>query len=117
MSVVLRRVKNFKGAVETYREARREFDSRILELERAGGGRNGGALGFYAGSCEVCPPEKCVRPSGVECPFPERLRLSLEAAGFDVSKISEELFGVEIEWEADGRSPEFITLVGAVFLS
>ncbi len=109
--IVLRRVENVGDFEKTYFEARKDFDLRILKSES----EYAVATGLYAGSCANCPLEKCGRERGEKCPFAADLRYSLEALGFDVSKIARELFGVDIEWKSKGKSPKFATLVAALF--
>lgn len=111
--VVARRIKLSGGFFETYKCARLEFDAEILRREHEAGS---GAVGMFAGSCANCPLEECTRKSGRQCIRADSLRTSLEAVGFDVSKIARELFGIEIEWDgANGHSAENLTLVSAIF--
>lgn len=111
--VVVRRIKVSGGFSETYKRARADFDAEILRREREAGA---GAVGMFAGSCANCPLGECTRKTGGECIRAYTMRTSLEAVGFDVSKIARELFGIEIEWDgASGRAAETLTLVSAVF--
>jgi predicted metal-binding protein len=70
---------------------------------------------FFAGSCRLCPKEECTRKSGKPCISPERVRPSLEALGFDVSRISAELLNIEMKWGREGILPEYFTLVSGFF--
>lgn len=106
--LLLRRAAAAGTIAEAYDSERAGFDAEILAAESALGG-----LGMYAGSCILCG--KCARASGRACLHPDKMRTSLEAAGFDVSKIAREIFGVGIEWGEDSRKPHFATLLGAVF--
>lgn len=106
--LLLRRVAASGAIADAYDAERAGFDAEILAAESALGG-----LGMYAGSCILCGT--CARASGRACLHPDKMRTSLEAVGFDVSKISREIFGIGIEWGADSRKPRFATLLGAVF--
>ncbi len=45
----------------------------------------------------------------------DRVRPSLEAFGFDISKTAKELLGLEIKWSSGDFIPEYLTLVGGIF--
>lgn len=64
--------------------------------------------------CTLCP-QGCARSSGNPCRHPDKMRYSLEAVGFDVTAISHDLLGIDLEWSSDGSLPPRITLVTAVF--
>lgn len=64
--------------------------------------------------CTLCP-EGCTRPEGKPCRHPDRLRYSLEAVGFDVSAMSHDLLGIDLEWSSDGSLPKHITIITALF--
>lgn len=49
------------------------------------------------------------------CRHPELVRPSLEACGFDIGRTTSELFGIELKWGADGKMPEYLTLVCGFF--
>lgn len=106
--LMLRRVAAAGTIADAYDAERVGFDAEILVAESALGG-----MGMFAGSCIICG--KCVRTRGRACLHPDKMRTSLEAVGFDVSKIVREIFGVGIEWGSDPRKPRFATLLGAVF--
>lgn len=65
--------------------------------------------------CMLCP-EGCTRPEGKPCRHPGLLRHSLESVGFDITAMTKELLGIELEWSIDGSLPKHITLVTALFL-
>lgn len=68
---------------------------KLEEAERLYGG-----LSFRAaGGCTLCAC--CTRPSGLPCRFPERLRYSPEALGFDLCAAAEDLFGYKVRWSGD----------------
>lgn len=106
--LMLRRVAATGTIADAYDAERAGFDAEILAAESELGG-----MGMFAGSRIICG--KCVRVRGRACLHPDKMRTSLEAVGFDVSKIVREIFGVGIEWGGDSRRPRFATLLGAVF--
>jgi predicted metal-binding protein len=89
----------------------RELNEELLALEKSLGGM---AFGF-AGSCPYCGEIPCARIDGEPCRHPDKVRPSLEAFGFDMSKTASDLLGLEIKWSHDGRIPEYLTLVCGVF--
>ena len=46
---------------------------------------------------------------------PHLVRPSLEAYGFDVALITQELFGIKLRWGKDGLLPEYLVIVCALF--
>ena len=89
----------------------RKLNEELLALEKSLGGM---AFGF-AGSCPYCGEVLCARIDGKPCRHPDKVRPSLEAFGFDVSKTASDLLGLEIKWSHDDRIPEYLILVGGVF--
>ena len=69
----------------------------------------------FPGRCRLGQPAPCSRIEGKPCRQPERMRSSLEAVGFDVSATARDVLGIELLWSTDGRLPERITLVTALF--
>ena len=92
-------------------QARSGIDGQLLELEN----RYSGSLCFFAGSCLLCPKEHCTRPTNTPCTHPTRMRPSLEAYGFDISKTTLELLGIEIKWSTGLVLPPYFTFVSALF--
>lgn len=70
---------------------------------------NPGSRYLFAGQCEICPT--CARAEGSPCRFPDRMRYSLESVGADVTKIANEILGLDILWMKDNKIPEYLTLV------
>lgn len=64
--------------------------------------------------CMLCH-DVCTRPFGKPCRHPDKMRYSLEAVGFDVTAISHDLLGIDLEWSTNGSLSRRITLVTAVF--
>lgn len=96
-------------AAEIMRPVRVRLEKMMLDAEKEYGGR---ALAF-AGECLLCGDEKCTRPLSKPCRHPQKVRPSLEACGFDVNKIAEELLGIEIKWGHDNKMPEYLLLTCA----
>lgn len=92
-------------------KARKKIDWRLLELEQ----QYAGSLCFFAGSCFLCPKELCTRLVNNPCIYPTKMRSSLEAYGFDISKTTSELLGIELEWSKNLVLPRYFTLVSALF--
>lgn len=90
---------------------RKRLEHRLLEMERIYGGR----AFAYVGLCLYCPEGACTRPLGLPCRHPELVRPSLEAYGFDISRTTSELFGIELLWGKDGMLPKYLTLVCGFF--
>lgn len=88
------------------REQRKKDDSFLLKKEREESGR-----AFFAGTCLLCPEGQCAKAHGKPCLFPDKVRPSLEACGFDVVATASALFGIEMKWGQEGRLPEYITLI------
>lgn len=90
---------------------RKRLEACLLHLEH----RYGGRAFTFTGGCSYCPEGTCTRPLGLPCRHPERVRPSLEAAGFNLSATAEELFGIPMCWGREGRMPAWLTLVGGFF--
>jgi len=69
----------------------------------------------FTGRCRLCS-QGCTRPLGLPCRHPEQMRYSLESAGFDVTAAVSDVLGIELQWSSDGRLPQCITLVTALFV-
>ncbi len=94
-------------------EVRLELDGKLLDLEK----QYPGSKAFFAGTCQICPAEKCARIAGKSCIAPDRIRPSLEAFGFDIAKTSAELLNIELKWNREGILPEYFTLISGFFAS
>ena len=89
---------------------RKRTDDLLLELEKTHNGR-----AFFPGSCLLC--SSCTRAEGKPCLYPECVRPSLEACGFDIGKTSSELLNIELKWGEHGKMPEYLTLVSGIFFT
>lgn len=87
------------------------IERELLEMEKEYGGRSFA----YVGKCLYCQDEGCTRKCGKKCRHPDKVRPSLEAFGFDISKTLSELFGIELLWGTDGKLPKYLVLVSGFF--
>lgn len=69
-------------------------------------------IGVSAGGCHLCAP--CSRIDGLPCRFPDNRRHSLESLGFDLSMISEDLLGIELQWIRE-TLPPYQSLINVFF--
>lgn len=69
------------------------------------------AASLSSGGCRICPV--CARVENKPCRHPEKMRHSLDAFGFDLTKITREFLGVELKW-SNGGLPEYHTLIHAL---
>lgn len=99
------------AAREILHPVRIQLEKELRDMETTVGGRSFA----FAGNCLYCPEGECTRPSGLPCRHPQLVRPSLEACGFDISKTTEELFGIPLKWGKDNTLPEYLTLVGGIF--
>ncbi len=88
-------------------KVRREFDRELLALEQ----KITPSQLYYAGSCRLCAPGECTRVEGQACRYPEKMRTTLEAVGFDMGRTTSELLGVEMKWCEGLLLPPYFTLV------
>lgn len=89
--------------------AREKIDDQLLELESRYDG-----LAFFAGSCHLCPKGECSRRLGKKCLYPDKARSSLEAYGFDISKTTSQLLGIELKWSKGLVLPPYFVLLCGV---
>ena len=88
-----------------------ELNEELLETEKL---LSGMCYGFV-GTCPYCGGAAWARIDGKPCKHPDKVRPSLEAIGFDISKTAKDLLGLEIKWSQDGVIPEYLTLVCGIF--
>lgn len=103
-------LKDFLGKIIW--QHRKKEDAALLEEEATVEGR-----AFFAGTCLLCPEDRCMRISGRRCIHTEKVRPSLEALGFDIVATASELFGIEMKWGTGGNPPEYLTLVSGLAFS
>lgn len=88
-------------------EVRREFDAQLLSMEQ----QITPSLLYCAGSCRLCAQGECKRLKGEKCRYPDKMRSTLEAIGFDMGRTTSELLGVEMKWCNGNELPPYFTLV------
>ena len=93
------------------KEVRTFLDKSLLAAEE----RYPGSMALFAGTCHLCPLGSCTRIMGVPCIYPEKIRPSLEAFGFDIGKTSSELLSIELKWSSNEELPEYFVLVSGFF--
>ncbi len=103
--------KNKEIVLHAIAETRRKLDQQLLALEKI----VAGSKAFFAGTCHLCDEDDCTRDHHEPCRYPEKIRPSLEAFGFDIGKTSEKLLNIELKWSHDERLPEYLTLVSGLF--
>lgn len=92
-------------------EVRLTLDKELLQLEK----EYPNSRAFFAGTCHICPAEKCTRVTGDTCIAPDRVRPALEAFGFDITKTAAQLLHIEMKWSREGILPEYFTMVSGFF--
>lgn len=102
--------KTKKAGSDVMFEVRALIDQELLRLEK----EFAGTRSYYAGSCHLCPEESCTRKDNQPCRFPNLIRPSLEAFGFDIGKTTSQLLGLELKWSTDGSLPEYYILVSGL---
>ena len=102
-----------KAAYNIVEEVRLSLDRKLLEMETV----FPGSKAFFGGTCHICPLGECTRIKGKPCIKPDKVRPSLEAFGFDITKTSSELLNIEMKWSNNGVLPEYFTLVSGFFTS
>lgn len=86
---------------------RKEIDEMLLPLEQ----QIQPSLLYYAGSCRLCAPNDCRRVDNEPCCYPDKMRSTLEADGFDIGRTTSELLGIELKWCEGCELPPYYTLV------
>lgn len=72
-----------------------------------------GSLSLSSGGCHLC--ETCSRVEQKPCRFPDKMRHSLDAFGFDLTAICEKELGIRLCW-SQGSLPPYYTLIHALLL-
>ncbi len=65
-------------------------------------------LSLSSGGCNICPD--CNRIEGKPCRYPDKMRISPEALGFDMMGILKEYFNIDLQW-SKGSLPKYYTLI------
>jgi predicted metal-binding protein len=98
-------------AYRIIRKVRRGLDRKLLALER----QYPGSRAFFAGTCHMCKQGACTRIVGKPCVYPDTIRPSLEAFGFDIGKTSSQLLNTDLRWSSEEGLPEYFVLVSGLF--
>ena len=99
------------------RRERQRLDRMLVKMECDASVPAHTARAFFAGTCLLCPPEHCTRRDSLPCRHPESIRPSLEALGFDVTRTTSGLFGIELQWGRPDAPPACLTLLSALACS
>lgn len=92
---------------ETLTPTTDEFRRVLLELESS----IPNSVSLSMGGCKYC--EICNRTLGEECAYPDKMRISPEALGFDITSILKSYFDIDIQW-ADNALPDYFTLLAGI---
>ena len=90
-------------------KVRDQLDPLLLTLEN----KYPESRACFAGTCHFCTPSKCKRNKNLPCIYPQKIRPSLEALGFDIEHTTSDLLGIELLWSKNNILPEYYTLVSA----
>lgn len=103
-----------KGSDKTYEYTKKTFfpvknyiHERMIKLE----GQYENAYYSAMGSCALC--EVCEKVEGKDCRYPDKMRISLEAWGYDIGGMLKDYFDIDIKWASDGL-PEYYSLLGGI---
>lgn len=88
------------------------LERELLDMEKSIPGSRAFA---FVGKCLYCQKEECNRACNQPCRHPDKVRPSLEAFGFDISKTLTDLFGIKLLWSENGLVPPYLMLVTALF--
>ena len=88
-------------------EVKLRMEEKLRKLER----ELPGSISLSSGGCNLC--RECSRKAGQPCRLPDKMRYSLDAFGFDLSAITQDMLGIEIQWCRD-RLPDYFTLVHGI---
>ncbi|MBR3565529.1 MAG: DUF2284 domain-containing protein [Paludibacteraceae bacterium] len=89
----------------------KQLRDELLQMEKQSGGLSFG----FAGGCDLCGERPCARLTSEPCRHPDKVRPSLEAYGFDLSKTAQDLFHVPLVWGKNNTLPPYLMLIGALF--
>lgn len=93
-----------------FAEARKKIDSDLLAMEAT----KPMSRAFFAGCCLLCPDGTCTRLQGLPCKYPDRMRLSLEAIGFDLMRTANDLLDTQVLWSKQGALCAYFTLLSGL---
>lgn len=88
---------------------KRALEETLLIVES----ENAGSMSLSSGGCHYC--ETCARAEGQPCTYPDKMRYSLDAFGFDLTAITADQLGIDLCW-SEGALPPYYTLIHALLL-
>lgn len=91
----------------TLREVKNKLSNALLALES----QIPDSVSLASGGCYIC--QRCSRCDNLPCKYPEKMRYSLDAFGFDLTAITSELLQIELKWSKESL-PEYYTLIHAL---
>lgn len=106
-------LRNEYGVTGPYRMAYRLM--RVLLTAELLTIRAQGAIVGGSGPCRVCP--RCAILKGsIACSQPLKRIYSLESMGVNLITLSEQAFGIPLEWSTSDSSADYVAAIGAVFV-
>lgn len=101
-----------KEMSEALDRIRRSWEPELLIAEQ----QMNGLAALFTGMCYHCGNQVCARINDEPCRHPEKVRPSLEALGFDLSKTATDIFQTNIEWfHPSHPTPRKLTLLAGIF--
>ena len=64
------------------------------------------------GPCRLC--EVCTREQGISCRHRDKLRYSASAMGIDATKISKDLFNIDLLWAQNKKIPDYFCFIAVM---
>lgn len=92
---------------QSLQEVKTKLAAALLTLEQ----QIPGSVSLSSGGCRLC--QRCERRDDRPCRYPEKMRYSLDAFGFDLTAITSDLLQIELKW-AKNSLPEYYTLIHAL---
>lgn len=96
--------------LECFRKARSILVEELLSY------RKQGYLVAGAGFCLAC--DVCAVEEGSDsCKNPDKKIYSLESLGVNLTSLTKQCFGFDLEWSVNGQAADFICSLGAIFMN
>lgn len=97
-----------------YREVLRIESDKLYDKLKDEENAAPGSFLLYPGSCHLCGDEICDRRKH-KCRHRKDLRYSIEALGGDVTAVTTQMLGFELEWVGDeGILPRYLSQIGGL---
>lgn len=94
---------------ETYGVVKQTLNDAMLAMEKI----FPGSMSIAAGECKRC--KVCAREEGKPCRYPDKMRYSFSALGFDITNMVKDTMNLELLWSSDSI-PEYIVAAAALFI-